>query len=138
MSECVTLRTVVAGEPISGPVAVSTRRLSFWGGFDPLTGQIVEPRNSLRGRDVTGHVLIFPSTKGSSGTSNMLMLARRTGHLPAAFINFELDAMAVLAAVVVGIPLLLADTPAAVDRLRELVLGSWVTILPSEGRVELL
>jgi len=77
----------VVGGFAEGPALVADTRLSFWGGFDPVAGRIVEVGSPLEGQEVTGKVLVFRSTKGSSGTSRMLRLAKITGRFPAAFIN---------------------------------------------------
>lgn len=89
-----------------GPAVIAPDRISFWGGFDPQTGLIVDPYSSLRGRDITGAVLILLSSKGSSGTSGMLSLAARSGHAPAAMVHVEVDPISVMGCLVNDIPLL--------------------------------
>lgn len=90
----------------SGPALVTRERISFWGGFDPRTGRIVDPYHELRGCDVRGRVLVFQSFKGSSGGSSVLDVARQLGTTPAAMINVEIDALAVLSCQLIGIPLI--------------------------------
>ena len=96
---------VWCGGTSSGTALVSRDRLSFWGGFDPRTGRIVDRYSELCGQSVAGRILVFTSTKGSSGTSGMLALAQRAGNAPNGMINIEIDCMAVLGCLVTGIPL---------------------------------
>lgn len=126
----------VPGLPCSGQALVCSQRLSFWGGFDPKTGCIVEPRNPLLGKDITGRVVIFPSTKGSSGTSNMLAIAQRAGHAPKAFINREVDAPAALAAVVCNFPLAIVENPDIWASLIQVPQQAQIVLCPEELRIE--
>lgn len=42
--------------------------LSFWGGFDPNTGEIIDQRHPQTGIRMTGRILVAPETRGSAGT----------------------------------------------------------------------
>ena len=95
----------IVGGVAEGPALVADTRISFWGGFDPASGEIVEVGNPFEGVSIAGKVLVFRSTKGSSGTSLMLRLAKMAGHAPLAFINTELDELSTLACVALGLPL---------------------------------
>lgn len=123
----------VAGGQAEGEALVAETRLSFWGGFDPATGSITEKHNPLEGKSLKGKVVVFISTKGSSGTSNMLNLAKRFGMQPAAFINTELDCLAVIGCQIHGIPMVtdLDQNPFAVIKN-----GDWVKIDADRGLVE--
>ncbi|WP_245598127.1 aconitase X swivel domain-containing protein [Ottowia thiooxydans] len=109
----------------SGPAVIADDRISFWGGFDPQSGKIVDPYAQLRGRDVTGSVLILLSSKGSSGTSGMLSLAQRAGHAPVAMVHVEVDSIAVLGCLVNSIPLL---QPLDFDPFAQIRDGDWVEV----------
>lgn len=87
-----------------GEALIGNTRISFWGGFDPKTGVIVQD-GPLQGKNVAGKILIFISTKGSSGTSGMISLAQRGNNHPLAFVNTEVDCLAVLACSVCNIPM---------------------------------
>ena len=58
-------RPLVAGEA-QGELLVSTEPLSFWGGFDSGTGEIIDRRHPLSGKNAAGRVLAIPGTRGSS------------------------------------------------------------------------
>ncbi len=88
--------TVVQGQPV---VAGSARAvaltadapLSFWGGFDPETGIIIDRRHPLTGSLATGRVLVIPSGRGSCSGSGVLLEAIHNGTAPAAIITSRLD-----------------------------------------------
>lgn len=125
-------RKVVGGVG-AGPALVADTRISFWGGFDPVAVTIVEVGSPLRGEAVAGKVLVFRSTKGSSGTSRMLRLAKIEGHVPAAFINTELDELSVLACVAQRLPLV---TDLACDPFGTIRTGDVVRVDADRGVVE--
>lgn len=92
-------RVVVAGEA-SGELLVSLQPLSFWGGYDHQTGEIIDRRNPLSGRIATRRILAIPNTVGSSTTTAVLLEAVRAGTAPAAFLTTSVDSYLALASVV--------------------------------------
>ncbi|MEJ2170867.1 MAG: DUF126 domain-containing protein [Desulfobacterales bacterium] len=72
-------------------VLVTAEPISFWGGVDPKTGGIIDPRHELFGREVCGKVLAFPYGKGSSTTSLIILELLRVGKAPAAIINVHTE-----------------------------------------------
>jgi predicted aconitase with swiveling domain len=123
----------ISGGRTEGEALVAKTRLSFWGGFDPATGMITEKGNPLEGQTLKNKVVVFISTKGSSGTSNMLNLAKRCGAQPAAFINTELDCLAVIGCQIHGIPMV---TDLDQDPFAVIQTGDWVTVDADRGIVE--
>ena len=91
-------RVVVAGEA-RGQLLYSAEPLSFWGGYDPATGEIIDRRHSLSGQIAAGRVLAIPFTKGSSTTAAIFLEAVRAGVAPAAVITAGPDAFLALAAI---------------------------------------
>ena len=77
---------VIAGAA-KGVALVSSEPLSFWGGYDAQTGEIVDRRHPLSGQIAAGKVLVLPFTKGSSTTTAILLEAVRTGNAPAAIVS---------------------------------------------------
>lgn len=61
-------RPLVAGEA-EGALLVSAEPLSFWGGYDQETGEIIDRRHPLAGQMAAGRVLAVPFTRGSSSLS---------------------------------------------------------------------
>ena len=90
---------VIAGAA-EGIALVSREPLSFWGGVDPASGRITQPRHPDHGRSVAGTVLAMPGAIGSSSSSAVLLelLYRRCA--PAALLMGEADAILALGVVV--------------------------------------
>ena len=74
-----------------GEVVASSQSISFWGGVDPATGLINDPRHELFGQSIAGKVLVFPFGKGSSTGSLMILELARIGKAPAAMINIKTE-----------------------------------------------
>jgi len=92
-------RVVVAGEA-TGEVLLSSQPLSFWGGYDHRTGEIIDRRHPLSGQIAAGRILALPNTVGSSTTTAVLLEAVRAGTAPAAILTRDVDAFLALASVV--------------------------------------
>jgi len=75
----------------TGTVLKSDRSISFWGGVDPHTGRIVDPRHDLFGQSVAGRVLAFPVGKGSSTGSLIMLELARVGLAPAAMVTIRCE-----------------------------------------------
>lgn len=92
-------RPVVPGSA-QGSALVSKQPLSFWGGLNPRTGEIIDRRHELSGVAVTGQVFVFPQGRGSSTSSATLLETIRTGVAPAAIINLRVDPILALGSIV--------------------------------------
>lgn len=79
---------------------VATEPLSFWGGYDAATGEIVDRRHPLSGQCAAGRVLVLPGARGSSTGTAVLLESVRAGKAPAALITDGRDAFFALAAIV--------------------------------------
>ena len=88
-----------------GEALVAPTTLSFWGEVDPVSGRVIAAGHPLEGETLRGKVLVIRSTKGSSATPLVIGLAHREGNAPAAFVNTDVDCLAVLGCVVNGIPM---------------------------------
>ena len=96
---------ILQGKPfISGSARglalVSREPLSFWGGYDWKTGEIIDRRHPLSGSIAKGKVLVIPFTRGSSTTTAVLLEAIRAGTAPNAIITTATDFFFALASVV--------------------------------------
>lgn len=104
----------VAGEA-NGEVLRLTVPLSFWGGLNPETGEIIDRHHPASGQNIAGRVLVMPMGRGSSSASSVLLEAVRQHVAPAAIITLQMDGILVLGAVVaqeiynVNLPVLVAD-----------------------------
>jgi predicted aconitase with swiveling domain len=128
-------RSIIAGNG-RGELLVGHEPLSFWGGYDYRTGEIIDRRHPLSGQVAAGRVLALPFTRGSSTTTAVLLEAVRAGTAPAAILTVAPDHFFALASIVADemyqkpIPLV---TLSAADfaRLRS---GQWAEVYP-DGRV---
>lgn len=92
-------KTIIHGEA-RGIALVSREPLSFWGGYDWQTGEIIDRRHSLSGQVAKGRILAVPFTRGSSTTTAVLLEAIRAGTAPTAIITTDTDFFFALASVV--------------------------------------
>ena len=90
---------IVRGEAC-GQALVSHEPLSFWGGYDWKTGEIIDRRHDLSGSIAKGKILAIPFTRGSSTTTAVLLEAIRADTAPAAIITTDVDFFFALASVV--------------------------------------
>jgi predicted aconitase with swiveling domain len=82
-----------------GPV-LATAPLSFWGGYDPETGIVIDRSHPALGAALAGRILVMPSGRGSSSSSTVLAEAIRLGTAPAAIVLSEPDPILVIGALV--------------------------------------
>ncbi len=119
----------------SGTALVTSQPICFWGGLDPKTGTITERDHELKGQSVTGTVFVFPTGKGSSTTSAILLESVRCGTAPAAIVNLKTDPILVIGAIIAEklydhvIPIV--DTPER-DPIKVIKSGEWVEVNASE------
>ena len=92
-------KVVIRGEA-QGTALVSLEPLSFWGGYDWKTGEIIDRRHMLSGCIAKDKILAIPFTRGSSTTTAVLLEAIRAGTAPAAIITTDTDFFFALACVV--------------------------------------
>ena len=92
-------RALVPGAA-EGAVLHASEPLSFWGGYDAETGEIIDRRHPLSGRNGAGRILAIPATRGSSTTTAVLLEAIRRGTAPAALVTRGPDPFLALAAIV--------------------------------------
>jgi predicted aconitase with swiveling domain len=95
-------RAVVEGEA-AGEALVTTDALSFWGGYDFHTGEIIDKHHPLAGVRAAGRILAVPFSKGSSTTTAVLLEAVRAGTAPAAIITTGVDSFFALASIVADV-----------------------------------
>ncbi|MHC4352122.1 MAG: aconitase X swivel domain-containing protein [Planctomycetota bacterium] len=99
------MERILIGRPIvtgsaEGTALVSAEPLSFWGGVSPRTGEVIDRRHELSGASVTGRIFVFPTGRGSSTSSAVLMQSIKAGVGPAAIINLSVDPILALGSIV--------------------------------------
>jgi uncharacterized protein len=83
-----------------GPILLLDEPLSFWGGVDPEDGSVIDRRHPQAGSSLAGAIVVMPSGRGSSSSSNVLAEAIRLGTAPAGIVLKEADGIIVLGAIV--------------------------------------
>ncbi|CAN7518829.1 cis-3-hydroxy-L-proline dehydratase [Pseudomonas umsongensis] len=92
-------RSLVPGAA-QGALLFADVGLSFWGGVDPLRGEIIDRHHPLSGEYLSGRVLAIPSGRGSCTGSSVLMELISNGHAPAALVLAEADEILTLGVLV--------------------------------------
>ena len=95
-------RPCVPGEA-RGEALVANEALSFWGGYDFRTGEIIDRHHPLAGARAAGRILAVPASKGSSTTTAVLLEAVRAGTAPAAILTIGVDPFFALASIVADV-----------------------------------
>jgi len=96
-------RRIYKGKVV-GEVLLTTHDISFYGGCDPDTGEIVEKGHELEGKSVAGKILVFPTGKGSTVGSYVLYALSKAGKAPLAIINKETDPVVAVGSIISEIP----------------------------------
>ena len=105
-------RTIFRGKG-TGKALVSNVPISFFGGIDPNTGIVIERGHPLFGKSIKGKVLIFPSGKGSTVGSYVLLQLSKNKKAPAAIVCKEAEAIVAVGAIIGEIPMI--DKPDVFD-----------------------
>ncbi|MBE21844.1 MAG: aconitase subunit 2 [Acidobacteria bacterium] len=136
MGDFIQGKTLVEGEA-TGPALWSDKPLSFWGGYDQNTGEIIDRRHPLVGHIGANRIIAIPHTKGSSTSTAVLLEAVRRGKSPAAIITTGVASFLALASIVAkemydtSFPVLTV----AEDDFNKLELADWVSI-SDDGVIE--
>lgn len=83
-----------------GQALVLPQALSFWGGIDAETGEIIDQSHPGVGQNVAGKILVMPSGRGSSSSSSVLAEAIRRGTAPAGILIERPDPILAVGAIV--------------------------------------
>ena len=96
-------RTIFGGKT-DGRALVSSSPMSFYGGVNPDTGEVVERGHELQGQSVKDRVLVFPHGKGSTVGSYVLYRLAKNGAAPRAMINSKCETIVAVGAIISEIP----------------------------------
>jgi len=87
-----------------GEALVSNQPISFYGGIDPMTGEIVEKGHELEGKSIAGKILVFPYGKGSTVGSYIILRLKKRGIAPKAMVNIRCEPIIAVGAIIAEIP----------------------------------
>jgi predicted aconitase with swiveling domain len=122
-------RVLVSGKA-QGEVLVSDEPLSFWGGYNLHTGEIIDRQHPLSGKIAIERVLVIPFSRGSSTTTAVLLEAIRAGTAPVAILTTGVDLFFALASIIAEemyaktIPIITVDK----EDFNSLKEGQWLDI----------
>ena len=74
-----------------GQVLKLGESLSFWGGFDPNDGRILDHNHPQVGESISSKILVIPGSRGSAGTPGGIAEALRRKVGPAAILLLQAD-----------------------------------------------
>ena len=83
-------RVLIPGQA-RGRALVLEDTLSFWGGFNPVNGEIIDVHHPQYQQRVSGSILFIPQSRGSAGTPGGIAETLRNGSGPLAFVLGESD-----------------------------------------------
>ena len=96
-------RTISKGVA-EGEALTTTQPISFYGGVDPKTSEVIEKGHDLQGKKVTGKILVFPNGKGSTVGSYTLYRMKKNETAPAGIINKECETVVAVGTIISEIP----------------------------------
>ena len=91
---------LLPGGAVDATALALTAPISFWGGVNPKTSAIADPRHPEYGQAIAGQALFVPATIGSSSAAAILLELVHGGQAPAAIVLHEPDAILLLGLIV--------------------------------------
>ena len=96
-------RTISRGI-VEAEALTTSQPISFYGGVDPETSEILEKGHELQGKCIKGKILVFPTGKDSTVGSYTLYRLKKGGVAPAGIINSECETVVAVGAIISEIP----------------------------------
>lgn len=99
----------------AGPVLTLSEGLSFWGGVNPKDARIIDTHHPAYGKELTGRVVLMPTSRGSCSGSGVLLDLCLSGRAPAALIFSNTENILTLGSLIAaeifncGFPILRVD-----------------------------
>jgi len=85
---------------IKGDALYSSVGISFWGGIDPLTGNVIDTTHPLHGKCISNKILVIPSGRGSCTGSQVMLELILNGKAPLAVVLRDPDAILCTGAII--------------------------------------
>lgn len=129
MIEC---RSVSKGKA-SGELITSNESISFLGGVNPETGEIIDPNHELKGQSIKDKILFIPGGKGSTVGSYVIFQMKKNNTAPKAIICLKAEPIIATGAIMSDIPMV--DSPSDVN---ELLTGVSVEVDSDKGEIKII
>ncbi len=113
-----------------GEAIVTKDGISFYGGVDPDSGQVVEVGHELEGKTISGKVLVFPTGKGSTVGSYTIYRMKKNNTAPVAIVNKQIDTIVAVGCIISEIPCV---DQIDIDKIQT---GQKIMVNGSEGTIE--
>ena len=118
-----------------GEVIITRDPISFLGGVDPKTGDVVDSKQELHGKKISGKILVIPSGKGSTVGSYVIYQMAKNETAPLAIIALEAEPIIATGAIMAGIPMVDRPDAPILDMLKD---GEMVEVDADSGTVTIL
>jgi len=125
-------RTISKGEA-TGELIVSSEPISFLGGVNPNTGEVIDSNHELKGKFIDGKVLFIPGGKGSTVGSYVIFQMKKNNVAPLAIICLNAEPIIATGAIISDIPMV--DSPESIEGLVD---GVKVVVSADKGEITLL
>ncbi|KZX14772.1 hypothetical protein MBCUT_19000 [Methanobrevibacter cuticularis] len=129
---CIECRTISKGIAI-GELITSKESISFLGGVNPKTGEIIDPNHELKGKFINDKILFIPGGKGSTVGSYVIFQMKKNNVAPKAIICLNAEPIIATGAIMSDIPMV--DSPSSYDKL---INGIEVKVDADNGQIAIL
>lgn len=123
----------IAKGKAQGELIVSSEPISFLGGVDPETGEVIDPNHELKGEIIKDKILFIPGGKGSTVGSYVIFQMKKNNTAPKAIICIKAEPIIVTGAIMSNIPMV--DSP---EDTEPLTTGTMVEVDGDEGIINVL
>ncbi|MCI7291467.1 hypothetical protein MBBWO_05300 [Methanobrevibacter woesei] len=123
----------IAKGKAQGELIVSSEPISFLGGVDPETGEVIDPNHELKGEIIKDKILFIPGGKGSTVGSYVIFQMKKNNTAPKAIICIKAEPIIVTGAIMSNIPMV--DSP---EDTEPLTTGTMVEVDGDEGIIKVL
>ncbi|AGK60177.1 putative aconitase subunit 2 [Archaeoglobus sulfaticallidus PM70-1] len=123
-------RTISKGYA-EGELIVSRKNFSFLGDVDPESGLVKAKDSDIYGKNISGKIFAFPTGRGSTVGTYVLLRMKKAGSAPLAIINEKTEAIIAVGAIISDIPLVDGAD------LSKLKTGMKVVVNATEGYIEI-
>lgn len=123
----------IAKGKAQGELIVSSEPISFLGGVDPETGEVIDPNHELKGEIIKDKILFIPGGKGSTVGSYVIFQMKKNNTAPKAIICIKAEPIIVTGAIMSNIPMV--DSP---EDIGPLTTGTMVEVDGDEGIINVL
>jgi len=125
-------RTISKGVA-TGELIVSKEPISFLGGVNPETGEVIDQNHELKGKFINDKILFIPGGKGSTVGSYVIFQMKKNNVAPRGIICLKAEPIIATGAIMSNIPMV--DSPESVERL---INGVKLVVNAENGEIILL